>query len=217
MREIMTINLKADEVFQDTHILGVVKPAGLLSVPGRGPDKQDCLITRIQVDFPNALVVHRLDQATSGIMIFALSKEIQAALGRLFEKREIYKEYEALLEGDIPAKGRIIRKQRLDIDNRPHQIIDEKQGKEGITEWEKLVVNDSINKLDNRLSRVKFIPHTGRTHQLRLHSRELGAPILGDGLYGKKGEGRMMLHSTKLEFTHPLSGEKMILLSPVPF
>jgi tRNA pseudouridine32 synthase/23S rRNA pseudouridine746 synthase len=209
------ISLSNKEIYHDSFILVVMKPAGLLSVPGRGPDKQDCLISRLQVDFPHALVVHRLDQATSGLMVFALNKKIQAQLGRQFEEKRVHKEYEALLEGVLSPEGKIVLRQHLDINNRPYQIIDE-TGKEGITQWKRL---DLINKGEITLSRVRFYPLTGRTHQLRLHARELGAPIVGDTLYGHESPGkeRMMLHSCRLEFTHPVSKERVIFLSPPPF
>ena len=124
-------------IYEDDYILVADKPGGMLSVPGRGPDKQDCLINRLLVDYPEALVVHRLDQGTSGLMIFARDKESQRRLGRCFEEKRIRKEYEALLLGKLPSvKGRAEYFQRLDPDNRPWQIIDEEKGKRGITEWE---------------------------------------------------------------------------------
>ena len=194
------------------------KPGGLLSVPGRGPDKQDCLINRLLVDYPEALVVHRLDQGTSGLMVFARDKESQRILGRCFEEKRVRKEYEALLLGELPSvTGRAEFFQRLDPDNRPWQIIDEERGKKGITEWE--VRSVSLRDGDT-LSRVRFFPVTGRTHQLRLHARELGAPIAGDPLYGS-GTGpeypRLMLHAASLVFPHPHRGTTFSVRLSVPF
>jgi tRNA pseudouridine32 synthase / 23S rRNA pseudouridine746 synthase len=205
-------------IYEDRDLLIADKPSGLLSVPGRGPDKQDCLSSRIQADYPEALVVHRLDQGTSGLVIFARNKEAQRQLGRQFEEKRVKKEYEALLLGRLPHdSGRAEFYQRLDPDNRPYQIIDPVQGKPGVTEWR--VLNESECK-GHILTRVRYFPQTGRTHQLRLHSRELGAPIGGDSLYGQgitEDFPRLMLHAAYVSFIHPLSEEPIEFKLPVPF
>jgi len=188
------------------------KPAGLLSVPGKGPDKADCLYSRLQKNRPEVLVVHRLDQATSGLMVWALDGECQRQLSRQFENRQVKKEYEALVAGIMPEnEGVIEMKQRLDVDNRPLQIADEVHGKLSVTRWKVLDV------MPGNISRVRLYPETGRTHQLRLHMASLQAPILGDRLYGGPDFQRLALHACSLEFHDPLSGHKVIFNSEVPF
>ncbi|MDC7223569.1 MAG: RluA family pseudouridine synthase [Spirochaetales bacterium] len=204
--------------YVDSRLILACKPSGLLSVPGRGPDKQDCLIRRLQEDYPEALVVHRLDQGTSGLMVFARDRECQRLLGRQFEEKRVSKEYEALLLGELPSReGRAEFSQRLDPDNRPYQIIDPVQGKSGVTEW---LVLETEEREGQIVSRVRYFPRTGRTHQLRLHSRELGAPIGGDALYGRgvcEEFPRLMLHAASITFDHPASGEPVTFTLPVPF
>jgi len=188
------------------------KPAGLLSVPGKGPDKADCLYSRLQKVYPKILVVHRLDQATSGLMIWALTGECQKQLGRQFENRQVKKEYEALIAGVPPEnEGLIEMKQRLDIGNRPMQIRDDVHGKPSVTRWKVLDV------MPGSVSRVRLYPETGRTHQLRLHMTSQRTPILGDRLYGGPDFQRLALHACTLEFQDPLTGENRIFYSEVPF
>lgn len=210
-------------LYRDEHIIVVNKQSGLLSVPGRGPDKQDCIVNRFKKLFPNAIeqpAVHRLDMETSGIMILAFSKEAHKNLNMQFENKLVQKEYVALLDGVLAKKG--ISETgtmelffRLDVDNRPHQIWDEINGKSAITEWQVLGVERyrAPDGTVRNATRVLFRPHTGRTHQLRLASADshgFGVPIIGDTLYGKceKGE-RLMLHAQKIQFTHPVTGQKM--------
>ena len=159
--------------------------------------------------------VHRLDMATSGLMVFALTTEAHRSLSRQFSERRVKKKYVALLEGVVTAdSGEITLSFRLDPENRPWQVYDSVRGKTGITRWQRLEV------CDNR-TRVEFVPLTGRTHQLRLHAAHelgLGYPIVGDSLYGSGKQGDpMLLHATMLFFSHPESGEKMEFFSPVPF
>jgi tRNA pseudouridine32 synthase/23S rRNA pseudouridine746 synthase len=188
------------------------KPAGLLSVPGRGPEKADCLYTRLQKEYPTILVVHRLDQATSGLMVWALNKEVQRQLGRQFEDRIVYKEYQALISARLPeGKERLELRQRLDVEHRPLQIVDEIQGKISVTRWRVL------EELPGGIYRVQLLPETGRTHQLRLHMATLKAPILGDQLYGGPEYTRMALHACVLEFEDPETGSIRRFESPVPF
>ncbi|MDC7240202.1 MAG: RluA family pseudouridine synthase [Spirochaetales bacterium] len=200
-----------------------VKEAGLLSVPGKGPDKADCLYARLLNEFPEIYTVHRLDQATSGLMVWARTKEAQRALSRQFELRQTRKEYEALIcgrpsaekagEAD-PEEGEIRLHQRLDVDNRPMQIVDEEQGKLSVTRWRLLGPEGE------GIWRIRLYPETGRTHQLRLHMKTAGCPISGDTLYGTpeaEKADRMALHAALLGFTDPGTGEAVQFESDVPF
>ena len=209
------------------------KQSGLLSVPGRGEDKQDCVESRFRRLFGDAVeilqpAVHRLDMETSGIMILAFTKEAHRELNRQFEAKEVQKEYVALLDGILPKMGISPHGQmelffRLDVDNRPHQIWDAEKGKSAITEWEILGVEryHAPDGSTRNASRVLFKPHTGRTHQLRLASSDshgFGCPIIGDTLYGHCEEGeRLMLHAQKIEFTHPTTGRRMTIESAPEF
>lgn len=215
----MTPDTKDIEVIYETEEFVVVnKPGGLLAVPGRGPDKQDCVVRRIKerygeiIDQPS---VHRLDMYTSGLMVLARTAGAHRALSIQFEQRKVSKMYIALLDGIIEQdRGTIQLSFRLDVDNRPYQIYDPVQGKEGITHWKKLAV-------ESNKTRIEFTPITGRTHQLRLHAshpKGLGIPIVGDKLYGTGKEGdQMCLHASRLQFYHPLTGEKISFTSEPPF
>ena len=214
-------------LYRDEAICVVNKQSGLLSVPGRGEDKQDCVESRFRRLFGDAVeilqpAVHRLDMETSGIMILAFTKEAHRELNRQFEAKEVQKEYVALLDGilpkmGIPPHGQMELFFRLDVNNRPHQIWDAEKGKSAITEWEILGVEryHAPDGTTRNASRVLFKPHTGRTHQLRLASSDshgFGCPIIGDTLYGHCEEGeRLMLHAKKIEFTHPLTKERMTI------
>jgi len=261
-------------LYQDETIVVVEKPSGLLSVPGRGAEKQDCVVNRVKFLFggdigwcdqrnapenadesnlqnvrarsirlPHCIeqpAVHRLDMETSGILVLALTDKAHRDLSRQFEEGSVKKQYEAVLNG-IPdcikkggRNGRLELPFRLDVENRPHQIYDEVNGKMGITDWEFLRYEKG-----GRV-RLLFTPHTGRTHQLRLHSADahgLGVPIVGDTLYGapcvnarKAGAdtalagvsrvqpaSRLLLHARMLEFTHPTTGERMNFTNPATF
>ncbi len=207
-----------DIIYEDSDLLVVNKPGGLLSVPGRLPGNQDCIASRVRASFPEAPshpAVHRLDMATSGLMVLAINSETQRTLAIQFQDRQVEKIYEALLNGTVQENyGEIKLSFRLDPDNRPHQICDPVNGKIGITKWQKLAVEDGR-------TRIRFFPMTGRTHQLRVHSaHELGlnAPIIGDSLYGSGNFGdKMYLHAAGLSFKHPVSGEKLKFEAPVPF
>ena len=199
----------------------VDKPAGMLSIPGRTADKADCVMARIRRAYPNAegsLIVHRLDMATSGLLVVALTREAQRNLCAQFEERTIHKRYVALVEGQPvgPCKewGHIELAFRLDVNNRPHQVFDPEHGKVGITQWRVL-------EREGMRTRVELRPLTGRTHQLRTHAAHplgLDAPIVGDGLYGSaQGTNRMCLHATELGFCHPQTGELRKWVSPAPF
>jgi len=204
--------------YKDEHIIVVEKPGGELSVPGKGEWRDRCLQYRIRQAFPECIEhpsVHRLDMYTSGLMIFALTKESQRKLSIDFQEKRVQKEYTALLEGIIiEDSGEIRLPFRLDVDNRPLQIYDPVNGKMGVTLWEKISV-------ESNFTRVLFKPLTGRTHQLRVHSAHelgLGTPIVGDSFYGSGNDGDMMcLHASRLEFDHPVTGERMNFVSEVPF
>ena len=222
-------------IYRDSSIVVVNKQSGLLSIPGRTEDKKDCITSRLKRLFPECIdqpAVHRLDMETSGLMVLALTKDAHRRLSMDFEQGKVKKEYEALLDGILAKKG--IAQQgcmelyfRLDVDNRPHQIWDEVYGKKAITEWKILNVETFTTRQGERrnATRVRFIPHTGRTHQLRLASADphgFGIPIIGDSLYGPNpekaaDESRLLLHAAYLSFTHPETGETMIFESPCPF
>lgn len=212
-------------LYRDDDIVVVDKQSGLLSVPGRGPEKEDSVETRFRRIYGDAVeikqpAVHRLDMETSGIMILAFTKDAHRAMNMAFERGEVQKEYVALLDGVLARKGVPQHGQnelyfRLDVDNRPHQIWDDVNGKKAVTEWNILGVEKYTSPDGSRhdATRIQYIPHTGRTHQLRLVSADshgFGMPIIGDTLYGhcELGE-RLMLHAKKITFPHPTTGEKV--------
>lgn len=210
-------------LYRDDDIIVVNKQSGLLSVPGRGPEKQDCIVNRVKKLYPECIEqpsVHRLDMETSGLMVLAFTKDAHRNLCRQFEEGLVQKKYVALLDGilakkGIPQSGTMELYFRLDIENRPHQIWDSVYGKKAITEWQILDVEKYLSPLGNKknVTRVLFIPHTGRTHQLRLASADshgFGIPIIGDTLYGHcEPNERLMLHSCYIKFTHPSTGKIM--------
>ena len=213
-------------IHADDDIIVVAKPSGLLSVPGKGPENQDCVVARIKAMFPDCPdhpEVHRLDMDTSGLMVLARTKEAHRKLSRQFHDRETKKRYIALLDGELteacPAEGlgesgTIRLPFRLDVENRPLQIYDPVHGKLGITHWKTLGV-------ENGKTRVEFIPITGRTHQLRIHAASehgLGVPIIGDRLYGRGTEpGQLKLHASFLSFRHPATEKTMRFTSAPDF
>lgn len=200
-----------DLIFQDDDLLVVNKPAGLLSVPGRGEDKQDCLSARIQQVFTDALVVHRLDMATSGLMVFARGEAMQRELSRMFREREVSKRYVALVTGVLENEvGEIDLPLMVDWPNRPKSKVDHESGKPSLTRYRLLGTKDGD-------SRLELEPITGRTHQLRLHLASIGHPIIGDTLYdGRKAE-RLMLHATRLAFDHPITSKALYFESDAPY
>ena len=200
-----------DFAFQDDHLLIVNKPAGLLSVPGRGEDKQDCLSARIQQLFPEALVVHRLDMATSGLMVFARGEAMQRELSQMFREREVTKRYVALAEGVLEHEvGEIDLPLIVDWPNRPKSKVDHESGKPSLTRYRLLSIEDGD-------SRVELEPITGRTHQLRLHLASIGHPIIGDTLYDGRSAERLMLHATRLAFDHPITAKPLYFKSGAPY
>jgi len=193
-----------DIIYGDDDILVVNKPSGLLSVPGRGPEKADCMIARVQVDYPSARIVHRLDMETSGLLILALSDRVQRTLSMMFERRAIDKIYIALVSGRPSAEtGTVDLPLSKDWPNRPLQRVDFEAGKPSLTHWRLLEQGDGA-------ARLELKPETGRTHQLRVHMDAIGHPILGDTLYGdensRAGAEKLALHASALAFAHPISG-----------
>lgn len=199
--------------YLDDHLLVAEKPAGLLSVPGRLPENQDCLVSRLQVLYPDALTVHRLDQVTSGLMLYARGKVMQAALSAQFEKRVVSKRYEAVVQGVIEGDaGEVALPLICDWPNRPRQMVDFERGKPALTRWRVL-----DRDLQLQRTRVELEPVTGRSHQLRLHMASLGHPIVGDVMYGAQPAGRVQLHACRLGFVHPVSGQVVEFVSKSPF
>ena len=196
----------------------LVKPPGLLSEPGRGPDKRDSLLTRAQAQYPDARIVHRLDMPTSGVIVLARETRAHAALSAAFRERAVDKRYEALVHGR-PAldEGEIDLPLTVDWPNRPRQVVCHATGKPSLTHYR--VVGTAHVDGVGTLTRIALAPVTGRTHQLRVHLAALGCPIAGDPFYGPAGDGapRMMLHARELRFAHPLTGAPLAYVSPVPF
>lgn len=209
--------MACEVLYLDDFLVVVDKPAGLLSVPGRGVDKQDCLAGRVQAQFPDALIVHRLDMGTSGVMVLARGKAMERALSILFQSRKVKKRYVAVVAGRLgQEEGEINLPLIADWPNRPRQMVSLELGKPSCTRYRVLgydVVED--------VSRVELEPVTGRSHQLRVHLQALGHPILGDELYASAQvcakAGRLLLHAAAIEFAHPLTGEHVAVNSKVPF
>ena len=203
-----------DVLHEDGHIIVVNKPSGLLSVPGRGDHLADCLISRVQAAFPDALLVHRLDRDTSGVMVFALTAHAQRNLSMQFEKRSTKKTYIARVSGEIAEKtGTVNLPLIVDWPNRPLQKVCHETGKPAVTDWRVLKVGGGE-------TRVRLSPKTGRSHQLRVHMLALGHVILGDPLYANGADldyPRLMLHSEELRLNHPESGKGMSFRAKAPF
>ena len=200
-------------IYQDEYLIAVNKPQALLSVPGLGPDKQDCAIARLEKIVPDAKVVHRLDCYTSGIMLFAVGKEMQRALSKIFHDRKISKQYTAVVRQWFDEDNGVIKfPMRCDIDDRPRQIVDYEHGKSAITYWQVLQRKEAE-------VRLLLKPETGRTHQLRVHCAAMGYPIVGDGLYGndETQQPRMLLHADNLLFRHPVTDKRMYLSAECEF
>ena len=198
----------------DHQVLLVDKPAGLLSVPGKGPHLADCLIARVQSVFPDALLVHRLDRDTSGVMVFALTPHAQRHLGLQFENRQTRKTYVARVHGQVAeAKGTVDLPLCVDWPNRPRQMVDHENGRAAVTDWRRL-------KRGSDETRMRLMPKTGRSHQLRVHMLALGHPILGDPFYATGAAldyPRLMLHSESLAFRHPDGGLPVKVSAKPPF
>jgi len=203
-----------DILYEDAEVLGVNKPAGLLSVPGKGPHLADCLLSRVQAVFPHALLVHRLDRDTSGVMVFALSAHAQRHLGLQFEKRHLKKTYVARVWGAPPEnEGEVDLPLCVDWPNRPKQHVDYENGKPAQTAWKVL-------KRQGETTRMRLMPLTGRSHQLRVHMLEIGHPILGDPFYATGPAAafeRLMLHAEELKLRSPADGQWIRLRQKAPF
>ncbi|MEW6165344.1 MAG: RluA family pseudouridine synthase [Pseudomonadota bacterium] len=200
----------------DDALIIAEKPAGLLAVPGRGPDKQDCLSARVQACYPDALIVHRLDMDTSGILCFARTAEAQRRLNRAFEERRVGKRYCARVIGRLEGEGEIDLPLSVDWENRPRSKVDPVHGRPSRTRWRAAGYDAASD-----TTRVELAPVTGRSHQLRVHLAALGFPILGDPLYAPPVPPtltlRMCLHAMALSLFHPADGRPVTFASPPPF
>lgn len=202
-------------LYLDDVLVVVDKPSGLPSVPGRPAELHDCMTSRVQALVPDALVVHRLDMATSGLLVFARSKAVQGALGAAFAQRSVAKRYVAMVAGVVASDdGEIDLPLIADWPNRPLQKVDHAIGKPSLTRYRVIAREPSR-------TRVVLEPLTGRSHQLRVHLRALGHPIVGDTLYAPPDiaaqSPRLLLHAHTLAFAHPMTGEPLAFESPVPF
>ncbi|WP_417677678.1 pseudouridine synthase [Pseudodonghicola sp.] len=203
-----------DILYEDAQLVAVNKPAGLLSVPGRGEHLADCLLSRVQAAFPDALLVHRLDRDTSGVIVFALTPHAQRNLSMQFETRVTKKTYVARLWGRLePKTGTVDLPLIVNWPNRPRQMVCHDTGRPAVTDWK--VVSYGENE-----TRVRLFPKTGRSHQLRVHMLALGHPILGDPFYAEgaaRDFPRLMLHSEELRIKNPEGGVSLKLRAPAPF
>lgn len=200
-------------VHQDPWLLVVEKPPGLLSVPGRLPENRDSVAVRVQARYPDALIVHRLDQVTSGLMLMARDAATHRALSEAFAARHIDKRYEALVEGIVDGEsGEIDLPLIADWPNRPRQKVDHVIGKPSRTRWQVISRDEAASR-----TRLALEPVTGRSHQLRVHLAEIGHPIIGDAFYGAAEAPRVCLHAAWLGFTHPASGQRVEFTSLPPF
>jgi tRNA pseudouridine32 synthase / 23S rRNA pseudouridine746 synthase len=203
-----------DILYQDAQIIVVNKPAGLLSVPGKLAGREDCLTARLQAAHWDTLLVHRLDCDTSGVMIFARTKQAQGFLGQEFEKRRAKKTYLARVWGQLtPDQGHIDLPLATDWPNRPRQQVDHAQGRPAQTDWQ-------VIDRDTETTRVRLLPLTGRSHQLRVHMLAQGHPILGDPIYATgpaRAFPRLMLHAESLALHHPATGDWISFEAPAPF
>ena len=206
-----------DILHQDGALLVLNKPSGLLSVPGRGVEKQDCLTLRVQTEYPQALNVHRLDMETSGVLVMARSRPVHRQLSRQFEQRRVQKGYVAVVDGRVDqSSGEIDLPLIADWPNRPRQKVDYEKGKPSRTRF--TVIHHDTR---GNTTRLDLAPETGRTHQLRVHLQTLGHPILGDKLYATKRvrekADRLLLHASFLSLIHPITGHRLCFTSKVPF
>ena len=205
-----------DTLYEDGDIIVVNKPSGLLSVPGRLKEYHDSILSRVRSIYPDAFAVHRLDLGTSGVLVVGLNKEAISNLGRQFMDRSVNKVYIAYGAGKLEGSGRIDLPMRTDIDNRPYQIIDFEHGKKALTFYEALYYDANADK-----TLVRLYPQTGRSHQLRVHLKELGHPILGDHLYAPdaifKAADKLQLHACALSFLHPRTKEPLAFTAAPEF
>lgn len=209
-------NSGLDLLYRDDALLALNKPSGLLSVPGRGADKADCLASRVQAEYPDALIVHRLDMSTSGILLMARGPDAQRALSRAFELRSTQKRYTAVVDGRLEGEGEIDLPLITDWPNRPRQMVDHAIGKPSLTYWRALAYD-----AERDATRVELTPVTGRSHQLRVHLLALGHPILGDDIYASPSAlakaDRLLLHACYLALTHPFTHDSQVFTCDAPF
>jgi tRNA pseudouridine32 synthase/23S rRNA pseudouridine746 synthase len=203
-------------IHADSHLLVLDKPSGLLAVPAKPPGPADCLEARARAAHPGALLVHRLDRDTSGVMVFALTRLAQRHLGWQFERRQVAKDYVARVAGHVGADaGRVELPLIADWPNRPLQMVDHVRGRAALTDWQVLA------REPGGVTRLALTPLTGRSHQLRVHCASLGHPILGDNFYAppavRTAAPRLQLHAARLAFRHPNGGERVAFTSAVPF
>jgi tRNA pseudouridine32 synthase/23S rRNA pseudouridine746 synthase len=202
-------------IHRDDRILVLCKPAGLLSVPGIGPQNQECLALRAAAEVPGARVVHRLDRETSGVIVMALDAEAQRDLGRQFERRTVRKRYVAVVAGEVaPGQGRIDLPLRKDLDHPPRHMIDRARGRPALTRFR-------VTERAGGRTRLLLRPLTGRSHQIRVHLAAIGHPILGDELYAPPpvaaAARRLLLHAQSISIAHPSSGRRLTFSSDCPF
>lgn len=213
----MTRFLQQTLIHRDEHFIVINKPAGLLSVPGKG-DLTDCVIERLLAEEPNTLLIHRLDRDTSGILVFALNKAAQSHISKQFQNRQTEKQYHALVDGILIGEGSVDVPVNYDPTRPPLHIADPAYHKPALTHWQALEKFD-IN--GQAVTRVKLIPITGRSHQLRVHMQYLGHAIVGDELYASEAACKLMprlcLHAEQLSFFHPVTGEALNFFCPAPF
>jgi tRNA pseudouridine32 synthase / 23S rRNA pseudouridine746 synthase len=200
------------------HLIVVDKPSGLLSVPGRGAGKEDCLSRRVQAEYPDALIVHRLDMGTSGIVVMGRGAKAQRELSVMFQERSVRKRYQAMVEGHwkAAAEGKVELPICVDWPNRPKQKVDHTMGRPSLTRYRVIDIDAA-----HAISRIELDPVTGRSHQLRVHMEAMGHPILGDDFYGTPAScamaERLMLHASEIEFCDPGTGLPLRVACPPPF
>lgn len=204
-------------VWRDNDLFVISKPSGLLSVPGRDPRNQDSASHRLMQKDPNIRVVHRLDMDTSGLMVFARNRDAQTQLNRQFSERSVYKEYIALVDGNVAnSAGEVSLPLICDWPNRPRQMVCHVHGKPALTRWQRVPSPSTAI-----MTRMRLIPITGRSHQLRVHMAAIGHPILGCRFYGNESTQnrteRLCLHAHRLAFTHPITGNALEFEDASPF
>jgi tRNA pseudouridine32 synthase/23S rRNA pseudouridine746 synthase len=216
-------------VYEDAHLIVLDKPADLLSVPGRGPERADCLSARAQRIWSDALIVHRLDMATSGLLVMARGMEAQRQLSAAFANRHTHKRYEAVVWGHLPSSGNGVSDDNwqtidqpliVDWPNRPRSMVCPIHGKPSVTRWQ-VLAHHLHSDSNTPMTRLALQPITGRSHQLRVHLQFIGHPIVGDGLYApaaaQMAAPRLLLHACQLGLPHPATGQWCEWSSPVPF
>ena len=203
-------------VYEDDDLVVIEKPAGLLSVPGRLPEHKDSAYLRVLAQYPHAKITHRLDMATSGILMFAKHRGAEVAVSKMFQARTVDKHYIALVQGQLDAEGCVEVPLITDWENRPRQIVHFELGKPAKTLYQALSYD-----IETDITRVLLTPITGRSHQLRVHMQYIGHPITGDKLYHPEPTRsplkRMALHASFLAFQQPLSGQSVAIHGRVPF